>query len=221
MKKYNFVIKGESDLLLHHDNLTWNSKLKTWLKDPENKKMSEAGDDRTPGFLWIGYCYLDADKGLVMPSDNLMTVLREGGAKCPTGKRQETFKKYTQSGIILDSMDFPLLDPRSSKQYKLDGYDKYVNETEYDEHVEWAKSLGFELFAKRAKVGQNKHVRVRPRFIHWEVRGQLTVIDAVLTKGVMEQIMKFAGHYSGLGDWRPSSPKSPGPFGRFSTEIYE
>jgi hypothetical protein len=77
------------------------------------------------------------------------------------------------------------------------------------------------LFVKRARIGNAKHVRVRPRFDSWSVSGTLTVLDDSITTDVLERILTHAGAYAGVGDWRPSSPKSPGPFGRFTSTVKE
>jgi len=62
-------------------------------------------------------------------------------------------------------------------------------------------------------------VRVRPRFDNWSCGGTVTVFDDMITTDVLKNILTFAGTYAGLGDWRPSSPKSPGPFGKFTAEV--
>jgi hypothetical protein len=47
----------------------------------------------------------------------------------------------------------------------------------------------------------------------------MIVFDDTITEAVLKNILIFAGAYSGIGDWRPSSPKSPGPYGKFTVEI--
>jgi len=218
MNRFEVTIKGETPLLMHHDNLEWDGIMKQWSKDPANKAGSVAGDDRSPGFRWIGYLYQHAGNA-VMPSDNLMTALREGGAKCPTGKGQKTYKSQTQSGLLVDQENWPLFNPATGEVYTLDGLKDIMEETDYAIHEMWAREHGFELFAKRAKVGQAKHVRVRPRFDSWAATGTITILDDAITADVLQNIWTYAGAYSGLCDWRPSSPRSPGSFGRFSVEM--
>jgi hypothetical protein len=62
---------------------------------------------------------------------------------------------------------------------------------------------------------------VRPRFSRWSCSGTITVLDEMITEDVLRNILVFAGRYSGIGDWRPSAPKSPGPWGKFSVELKE
>lgn len=217
MQRYKVKLTGETPLLLHHDNLIWAEVMNKWGLDPANKKISVAGDDRTPAWRWIGNLYVEANK-VVIPSDNLMTVLREGGKNCRTGKGQKTFKSQTQSGIIIDQSSWPLL-VHGGSVLSYDPIKALIGNPNFEDHVEKVTELGFELFVKRARIDRSKHVRVRPRFDRWECTGTLTVLDDMITQEVLTNIMVFAGTYSGLGDWRPSAPKSPGPFGKFTVEI--
>ena len=217
MQRYKVTLTGETALLLHHDNLVWAETMKTWGLDPANQKESVKGDDRSPAWRWIGNLYVDSGK-VVIPADNLMTVLREGGKKCPTGKGTQTFKSQTQSGILVDQAAWPLL-VNGGAEVPYAPIKELIGNKDFQAHESRAVELGFELFVKRAKIGASKHVRVRPRFDVWSCSGTLTVLDESITEGVFNNILTTAGFYSGLGDWRPSSPKSPGPFGRFTAQI--
>ena len=106
MEQYQITLQGLTPLLMHNDNLSFNEKIKAWQKAPENKANSVAGDDRCPPWTWIGYLYHDG-KNIGVSSDNIMTNLREGGAKV-IAKGKETYKKQTQSGIVLDQQQFDL-----------------------------------------------------------------------------------------------------------------
>lgn len=216
-RRYAVKITGVTPILMHSDNVEWSDFLKTWQKDPANKGKSVAGDDRTPAFTWIGYLYQDAGK-VVIPADNLMTVLREGGAKVPTGKRQGTFKSQSQSGIVVDQSGWDLVVDGHGIDFK--EIKKLIEEPDFQVHKETAESMGFELFVKRATVNKNKHVRVRPRFDRWECSGTVTVLDDSITTNVLQDIFTFAGAYCGMCDWRPSS-KTPGAFGKFTAEVNE
>jgi hypothetical protein len=220
-QRYAVTLTGETPLLMHHDNLRWAENMETWRREPANKTDSKAGDDRTPAWRWIGNLYHSQDRErVVMYSDNLMSVIREGGAMCPTGKGQTTFMRQTQSGVIIDQAEWPLCVAGGREvPFKpiLALYEK--QEKDFAKHEALAISLGFELFVKRAKIGSAKHVRVRPRFDVWQMSGSLTVMDDSITLPVLENILRMAGTYKGLGDWRPSSPRKPGPFGRFTAEV--
>ena len=92
MQQYQITLNGLTPLLMHNDNLAFTEKVNAWRKDPANKELSVSGDDRTPPWTWIGYLYHDG-KNLGVAADNLMTMLREGGAKVLTGKGKETYKE--------------------------------------------------------------------------------------------------------------------------------
>jgi hypothetical protein len=218
MKQYRITMEGLTPLLMHADNLVFSEKIKAWQKDPANKANSVAGDDRTPPWTWIGSLYHDG-KFIGVSSDNIMTMMREGGAKVLTGKGKETFKKQTQSGIMLDQQQFQLF--VDNKPLPIEPVKNLIGNGHFSEHIETVESLGFELLVKRAKIGRAKHIRVRPMFRTWELRGSLTVLDEELT-GLTEEVIKTvlnqAGALCGLGDWRPSSPSS-GTFGKFKPEV--
>ena len=218
MQRYNVTLQGETGLIMHWDNLRWQERLKAWEKDPAKAKTSIKGDDTSPAWRWIGNMYHEAGL-VVIPSDNLMTMLREGGAMCPTGKGQTTYKRQTQSGIIIDQSAWPLM--VGDKPHTIDANKilAMVDEENFAVHEKTAQEMGFELFTKRAKIAQSKHVRVRPRFEGWQCGGTLTVTNDQITRDVLENIITFAGAYAGLCDWRPSSPRSPGPWGRFTGHI--
>ena len=51
------------------------------------------------------------------------------------------------------------------------------------------------------------------------MRGVITVSEAAITDEVLEQLFEIAGRLVGLGDWRPSAPTSPGPYGMFNASL--
>jgi len=214
---YRVTLIGNSPLLLHADNLTWRGELERWQSDPENKRTSKAGDDRTPAWKWVGYCYHDGTH-VGIASDNIMTTLREGGAKVPMpGKKNQTFKRPSQSGLIVNEWVWPIMTPVGLVPWPT--LDALKEEPNYSAHEAVAIAHGFELFAKSAKVGMSKHIRVRPRFNAWSASGTITVFDESITTEVLVNILDMAGMYCGLGDWRPSAPSKPGPWGRFRAEL--
>jgi hypothetical protein len=215
--QYQVTINGDSNLLMHQDNITFGEQVKAWSKDPANKGNSVAGDDRTPPWTWIGYLYHNT-REVGMPSDNLMTTLREGGAKI-IKRGKESYKKQTQSGIVIDQDQWTLL--IDGKKVPMEPIKKLIGEMDFLKHIEVAESLGFELFVKRAVIGRAKHVRVRPMFRRWQLVGSLTVLDEELSginHDILDMIFNQSGKMCGLGDWRPSSGSS-GTYGRFTALI--
>ena len=214
-KQYQVTLKGVTPLLMHNDDVTWADQLAEWLKIPANKKSSNSGDDRSPAWKWIGYLYYH-NGTVCMPSDNLMSMLRQAGTKLLTGKGKQTYKAQTQYGIVVDELGWPL-EVRGGyvSQSKIE---ELMDEPEYPKHEQAVQDMGFELFAKRAKIGNSKHIRVRPKFTDWACSGTITVIEDSLTPTVLQDIFTQGGMYVGLCDWRPSSP-TPGRFGRFEATV--
>jgi hypothetical protein len=215
---FSINLIGLTDLLMHANNIDFQARVKRWQKDVKNKPKQVPGDDRSPAFTYMGYIY--EDHGLfAIPSDNLQTCLREGGTKVETGKRGATFKRLTQSGMLVNEVAWPILvngKQVSSKAYK-DGLEE---EEDFQLHEEKAKKFDFTLFVKCVRVGKARNIRVRPRFTNWSAEGTVTVHDdKVISQETLQQIFTAAGSLAGLGDWRPSSPVAPGPWGRFTAEV--
>lgn len=211
---YKFELTGITPAIMHADDIEQTDMLKEFRNHPDNKKSGVAGDDRSPAWSWQTYLYTDGQK-VVAPQDNIMSCLRKAG--CSVGiSGKKTFKQLTQSGmgILNDYCEFE----GGKGEIFMEDIDE-LRPLSFREQSERAKDLGFRLFCKRAKVGTSKHVRVRPTFDDWKIRGQLEVFDELLTFAAIKQIFDIAGNAVGLFDWRPSSEKSPGPYGRFTAKV--
>ena len=218
MENANVTITGKMPLLMHADNIDWSDQMEEWKNAPENKAKSKAGDDRTPVWRWIGCLnYDDAKTGVVtIPSEYIMRSLMGGGAEVPTGKGKKTFKAQSQSGLLCKDFHWPLM--INGKTISMADIQKCRALKTFKEQVAAAEDLGFSLFVKRAKIGNSKHVRVRPRFDNWSCAGEILIIDEQITRRILQQIGEIAGRLKGLGDWRPGSP-TPGPFGMFEFAV--
>jgi hypothetical protein len=210
---------GEMPLLMHADNIEWSDLMDSWKNEPSNKTKSKAGDDRTPPWRWIGSLnYDNPQSGVVtIPSEYVMRCVMGGAAEVPTGRGRKTFKELSQTGILCSAFHWPLL--VKGKPISMDAIEKLRELRTFKEHTEAVQKLGFSLYVKRAKIGESKHIRVRPRFDNWSTSGELTIVDDLITNKVLIDIFDIAGRLKGLGDWRPSAPKRPGPFGTFKAKI--
>lgn len=219
MRTVRIELTGKMPFLMHADNIEWADRMEEWKNEPSNKAKSKAGDDRTPPWRWIGCLnYDDFEKGVVtLPAEYIMRCGMAGAAQVPTGKGKTTFKSQSQSGIV--SQDFHWSFHCNGKPVQMKEIQKMFKLATFKEHTEFAQNLGFQLFCKRVKIGKNKHIRVRPRFENWAARGELIIIDEQITDKVLSDMLDIAGRLKGLGDWRPSAPESPGPFGTFSAQI--
>lgn len=214
-KNYEVKLIGASPLLMHSCNIEGGSRVQKWQKDPNNKKISVAGDDRSPAWTWLTYCYHNG-KNLVIDVDCIMSMLRDAGAKCPAATGRGSLKAATQSGIIAEGLGWEI--QVNGNIIPWEPLDALFHEEDFEIHQQTAAALGFDLFMKRATIGQNKHVRVRPRFSNWTATGTITVLDSQLTESILNTLFKQGGFYVGLCDWRPGC-KKPGQFGRFSAEL--
>ncbi len=208
-----FELNGEMPLLMHNDNIEAADELKEWRQDPKNKNLTVPGDDRSPAWTWHGYCYTDGEH-LVMPAGNIMRALGEAGTQVVM-KGKTTFKTSSQSGLkIYDEYCEFLVGGKKLSIAKIAA----MREDSFAKQAEKVQKLGFKLFSKRAGVNSKKHIRVRPRFTSWAVRGTVVVVVPEITYERLEQFFDIAGR-GGLCDWRPTSPKKPGPFGMFTTKL--
>lgn len=210
---YAFTLKGAMPLLMHHDNIMAMDEVSAWQKDPKNKSVSVPGDDRSPPWTWFAYLYHD-EENLTMPAECIMACLKNAGAKISA--KRGSFKSMTQSGLLIgtDFCEFT----NGGKPIKLADIQKFKDAT-FARHIEGARKLGFDLHIRRAKIGDKKHVRVRPIFHDWQVRGVIGVSEPAITEEILGQLFEIAGRLVGLGDWRPSAPKSPGPYGMFRATL--
>lgn len=218
MRTYEVVLTGKTPLLMHYDNIEWADFMEEWRSNPDNKKSSKAGDDRSPSWRWLGCCYHD-NKHLCIPAANVMRALMEGGAMVPVpgGKMGKTFKAQTQSGMMSVEPYWSFY--VNGEQIEWAKVDALKDEQSFAAHKKGAEALGFGLLVKRAKIGSSKHVRVRPIFpVGWRAIGKLAVWDEQIDKRALELILDCAGQYKGLGDWRPGS-KTPGPHGQFEAAV--
>lgn len=217
MRSYEITITGKMPLLMHADNIEWADEMDRWKSDSKNKKTSKAGDDRSPSFRWLG-CLYHNGSFVGLPNDNLMRCFMEGGAMVPVpgGKNGKTFKSQTQSGMLVEGTHWPI--SVEGKTIPVEPLLTLRAEGDFAQHQTFVQQLGFALHLKRAKIGQSKHVRVRPIFEKWTATGTVVVWDEQITKDVLQDIVTQAGLYKGLGDWRPGG-KTPGPYGMFTAVV--
>jgi len=214
VKQFRVEITGRSPLILHGQDPMFETQTREWRKSPEARN-SEKGDDRYPGFAWLGYLYHE-DGNVVIPTDNLMACFREGGAGVKAGG-MKTYKAQTQSGAriirpaILKSNGKPI-DARPMLALR--------DEVDFEKHLAAARDSGLDLFVKGVTIGKSRHIRVRPYISVWSADFVLDVWDPSLTQKILTNVWETAGAFKGIGDFRPGSPKS-GRYGTFTVEMEE
>lgn len=211
--RIRFELFGLTALLMHNDDVEASDRLTAWRKDAKNRGVSQAGDDRSPGWTWQTYLYHDGQH-VSIPSQNLMVCLRSAGTQMIL-KKQKTYKEISQSGmgIFTEFLSFaggtgkpiPIADVVA------------LRDLEFSAQSDAVREMGFRLFVKRARVGTAKHIRVRPRFDQWTASGEIVTVAQELTFDAVSKLFELAGRV-GLCDWRPGC-KTPGPFGMFSSQL--
>ena len=68
---------------------------------------------------------------------------------------------------------------------------------------------------KRSGRNKTPDVRHRPEFIDWNVELLIQYDEEQITPEQIVNLINSAGFTSGIGDWRPSAPKSTGTHGMF------
>jgi hypothetical protein len=214
MHKYNFEIKGLTTLIMHNNNIDERDKIESIRK---KMKGGKPGDDRSPPESWKGYLYLSEDtSNICIPSENLLACLLAGGVKVKCSGK-ETLKTHSQR-VMFDQQDYDLM--VNGKPVPKTAIDKISGE--YTEHYEAVQKLGFKLFAKPCSVGTTKHIRVRPKFANWSLKGSFEIEpedSTLLSLTSLNDLFTTCGRLAGLGDWRPSAPKRPGQYGRFTSTV--
>ena len=217
-REYEFKLTGKGSLLMHNDNFIWADSVTKWLTEPANKKRCTSGDDRTPGFIWLGHCYRGIPEGfdeaiIAIPTPLLSASIRDAGKMTTVpGRGKLTYKSQTQSGMKLVGEHLEMRN--NGEVIPWSKITPLASVFEFDEHVTVVEDAGFKLNVGRVKVNRNRHIRVRPVFSKWTVHGVIGIEDDSLTEDVVRMLITNAGMYKGLGDWRPGAP-TPGPYGTF------
>lgn len=208
MERFSVEIEGLSPLLMHHNNLMARDAIAA-----KGRKGGKAGDDRFPVDTWKSYLYEDGSQ-IVIPAENFLAALLKAGSGVSIGK-MKTLKSASQA-IFFDAPFVPLnVGGGVVSKADVDAIDGT-----FVDHCDLAKSLGFELHVKPCSVNGKSHVRVRPLFRHWAASLTFETNDADLlaSETRLSDLWEGAGR-AGIGDWRPSSPKKPGPYGRFKATV--
>ena len=213
--QYDFVLTKVMPIIFHADDVMAADLLNDWRKNPDNKGASVAGDDRSPAWTWQVYLHHDGTN-VAIPQEVIMACLGKAGTQIPKNKGKGTFKSESQSGIT------PI-----GEYFEFFGNGKLVSmksivalrDLSFKDQFDAVQKLGFELKVKRGTVGASKHVRVRPMWRDWSIKGRIEVTEPLITPEVLMQMFNIGGKKVGLLDWRPSAPKKPGPYGTFTAEV--
>lgn len=223
---FRFELTGKTPLIMHRDDVLSADEVGAFRDEAKKRKQGGAGDDRFPAWTWLTYLYpseefVDPKTGrrepsvVSIPSPNLMSCLKWAGNRIHRGRK--SLKEVTQTSLLIWTDYASLVGPEGVVPMK----DVYaLKDLPFSGQKEEASRLGITLDVRRAKLNSSKHIRVRPRFETWRCEGKIEITDPdSLSESELRGLFDIAGQYIGLGDWRPSSPKSPGIYGRFHAEL--
>ena len=219
-KMYRVVLTGgPTRLIIHADNLAGQAKIEEWTRPNKDKKQVK-GDDRCPPWGWRIYLYTDGEH-VVLPSANVQSCITTGSAEFKLEGKRSSLKRTSAAALRFPDEFLTFIPAGRKKPIGVEEIDAIDQDMPFDDQCAAALKLGILLDVRRATVGQSKHVRVRPCFpAGWRAEG--TLINSqpdLIGAETLGQIMTLCGNLVGLGDWRPSSPKRPGPHGRFTSML--
>jgi len=193
LAKYNVVIQGTSPILLHKYVVSSVSTPETSIG--KGNASLQYKDE------WKKGTYLNPQGNVVMPSTNILACIYNGSKGIRKGK-------YYLSRLIYPSLIIQPFEP----VIKVDNKTITLDDIEKNN---W-------LNVMRAVVMMKGIDRIRTELpIEWTIEFELFLTNDQLNEKDVKEILENAGYVAGLGDMRPSSPKKPGPYGRFEVISFE
>ena len=188
-----FTITGIAPLLMHSDRFSNPIAPETIEHKKLTSKRSKSLEDHRDiaRSEWMGGLYYDSDIGVYLPTASIRRSLIEGARLHKLGKH------ISRSVIFLEHKGFPLIYKGPSDPAKLYETPKFVD-------------------TRSVKVGTSKLMRNRPRFDEWSCSGQFSFNEAMLSLDELKMAYDAAGHFCGIGDYRPSKD---GMFGTYDVEL--
>lgn len=227
-RRFDITLTGTMPLLMHWDNPESELSEDRLAYAAAHRGDHAKGDDRSPAWTWFYYVSFDAHPNgkneVGIPWEYIVRILGDAGAQMKGAKANSTLKREAVASvmpIVDEHLCYPLRLGSKKRTLTYEQLKPMVGVKEFRSHVEFARKNDFNLLVKRAAVGQSRHVRVRPQFPVWQVTIPVTLLASTQLSGdSFGQLWKHAERL-GIGDWRPSAPKSPGIYGTFKAEIQE
>jgi len=141
----------------------------------ENNKTTTRSKEYGPEAEAEKALYRDGDGGIIVPSFCVLSCLKEAAKNYQIpGKGKRTFKNYIFAGVQIEPNNIPLISDN-----------------------------GWEIDLKTVVISRSRIVRSRPRFDNWSLEFTAELIDPIITPDNIKQIIRDAGKYNGLLDFRP------------------
>lgn len=184
---YNVTIQGTTEILLHKYTAAS-------VSEPKTRKTTK--DSLNYADEWIRGTYLNEKEQVVMPWTNLFACMFDGSKGYKKGKT--AFTRIIYTSLILTTAE-PLI--------TIDGRPITIDMIRNNG---WLSSVGAVIAGRRID-------RIRTCLpAGWMIQFSIgTRPNNILSEEDIRTIIESAGITAGLGDWRPSAPKKPGPYGQF------
>jgi hypothetical protein len=189
IKEFGCRIVGVRPLIVHNVQLAdplndYTQRMAELTSMSSKAKRQEDIQIKIARIEFEGSMYLDEHMRQVIPSENILRAIRDGGAEQRNGKKIEAAVSLVEDVVPIE----------------------YKGPTDIDEMFDAKGPLGHIFrFRKQAKPrGQGVVMRTRPRFPEWSLS---FTVQIVLGAGIGEKnvrdAIEDAGRLKGLGDWRP------------------
>jgi hypothetical protein len=196
-KRVSVRIEGLTPMIQHNGQIA--SPLNPYAKKLKEissiRKKTDSHFEEMAEIEWRSGLYWDDEIGVYVPAENLFAMLIKGAKRLKLGP-------YISAVTIDTPIGCPLITKNAKDLVAL--------------NKDPANRLQNLVTINRSKV-----LRTRPKFDVWELEIPLEIDDTVITLDQVEQIIHLCGKMVGLSDWRPSSPQSPGIYGKFIVNKFE
>lgn len=194
----SIAVKGTQPLLLHKYTVAS-------VSDPK-ARMVKTRDSNSYVDEWRKGTYTDEDGLLVIPHLNIMACLFDGAKGMKIGKKAVTRTVYTS--LVISPVKPQIQWSEDGKKYTTIHIDEIPKRA-------WLHTSGAVVMGRRID-------RIRTMIPPgWVVPFNVLTKDDALGESDIRAIVVNAGKFAGMGDWRPSSPKKPGPYGVFEVVQFD
>lgn len=191
MERIKFEIVGIAPLMMH-DNTRLANPLDPMCKELKSltskKKKTDADYADMARIEFRGGIYFDETDGPYIPSRCIQAMIRDAGTINKQGRA-------VNRGVVVVEDKCPL---------------RYEGPRTIDALFESGEFTDM----RPVKVQTSTNIRCRPIFRDWGIKFTLAFQPDVINREEVVDIVERAGMMTGLGDYRPGSPKG-GQFGRF------
>ena len=154
-------------------------------KPKEAKKQDRKGIVRDPAKEAQNAAYILPNGKLYQPAEHIERAMVKAGTNyIIPGAGKKTYKDAIVGGVFIEPVCIPHLIQK------------------------------FEVDVRMVRIQGARIERARPRLDNWALEFVMTVIDERITPAVLEDILRDAGKFIGIGDYRPK-------FGRFEVVSFK